>query len=167
MGNNKQAYRVQFGDVAYYDFLLDAGLTPNKSLTIGKLRIPVEFYGSFLRGVFDGDGTCYGYNDPRWPTSFLYYTGFSSASKVFLEYLASTNASLYQTKGTSIRKAPRALSLVYCKADSLILYAAMYKNAGSLFLGRKRSKLEAFITRDMDGIIAREARVVKLVNTLL
>jgi hypothetical protein len=48
------AYRVQFSDVALYDFLIDAGLTVAKSCTIGPLKVPNEFYADFLRGEFEG-----------------------------------------------------------------------------------------------------------------
>jgi hypothetical protein len=50
-GAGTWAYHVQFSDVAFYDFLLEAGITPAKSHTIGKINIPDEYYFSFLRGV--------------------------------------------------------------------------------------------------------------------
>jgi hypothetical protein len=36
-GSMTPAYRIQFSDVAFYDFLVDIGLTPAKSHTIGGL----------------------------------------------------------------------------------------------------------------------------------
>ena len=77
------AYRIQFSDVAYYDFLLKTGLTPGKSRTISTLKIPDKYYKDFLRGLFDGDGTTYGYYDKRWKNSFMYYIGFTRPVKVF------------------------------------------------------------------------------------
>jgi hypothetical protein len=48
-GPNRWGHRMQFSDVAYYDFLL--GLTPVKSKTMGALKVPDEFYTDFLRGL--------------------------------------------------------------------------------------------------------------------
>lgn len=164
--SRQMAHRVQFGDVAYYDFLLDAGLTPSKSKTIGKLSIPDAHYAHFLRGLFDGDGTCYAYHDPRWPTSYLYYLGFTSASQYFLQYISQNNQRLFGVKGSSIRKSKRALSLVYGKSDAYKLYAAIYCNAQELYLDRKRRKLEGFIITDGGVIITSLSTSGEMVNTL-
>lgn len=52
-------YKLQIGSVNLWNFLHSIGLTPNKSATIGALKIPVDYEWSFLRGHFDGDGTLY------------------------------------------------------------------------------------------------------------
>ncbi len=59
--NGKSYTRIQFGDVLLYKFLLSIGLTPAKSKTIGKLKIPEIYFFDFLRGVLDGDGYAYSY----------------------------------------------------------------------------------------------------------
>jgi len=161
-GNKSQtdAFRIQFSDVAYYDFLLDAGLTPKKSLTMRYLNIPDEYYPHFLRGLFDGDGTTYAYYDSRWPSSFLYYTGFASASKPFLLYLSAQNMKLLGTLGQSIRSSKNTFVLGYGKKDSYKIYSAIYKDAGSLFLSRKKTKLESFVKMDGGDIILGNARVL-------
>lgn len=48
---------LQFGDVAFYKFLLKIGLAPKKSLTLGKIEVPGEYFKDFLRGIIDGDGS--------------------------------------------------------------------------------------------------------------
>lgn len=48
---------LQFSDVAFYKFLLSIGLSTRKSLTIGELKIPNNYFGDFFRGVIDGDGS--------------------------------------------------------------------------------------------------------------
>ncbi len=165
-GSLNIAFRMQFSDVAYYDFLVAAGLTPVKSKTMGPLNIPDKYYPAFLRGLFDGDGSTYGYFDPRWPTSFVFYVSITSASKQFLKYILSTNHRLIKTQGSSIRVGLRAFNLVYGKSDSLLLYNSMYEDENILFLERKRIKLEGFIKQDKDATISRlNARVVKLANT--
>lgn len=57
----KSCYYIQFGDVVFYKWLQKIGLTPNKTKTLGELKIPDRFLFDFLRGHFDGDGTCYSY----------------------------------------------------------------------------------------------------------
>ncbi|MFO0971315.1 MAG: hypothetical protein U0520_03135 [Candidatus Saccharimonadales bacterium] len=152
-GMGQESYRVQLSDVAYYDFLLAAGLTPAKSHTLGSLRIPDAYYPDFLRGVFDGDGTVYAYHDQRWKNSFMYYIGICSASKEFLTYLKEMNCRVLGTKGGSIRHNAKASILAYAKKDSYLLHEAMYSHAGFYFLPRKRKKLEDFIIQDQDGTI--------------
>ena len=156
----ERAYRVQFSDTSYYDFLKNIGLTNRKSKTIGHLKIPNKYYHHFLRGVFDGDGTTYAYYDSRWKKSYMYYVGFASASKIFLEYMMLKNAKLIGTKGSSIRNCSRSYSLVYGKKDSHKLFNAMYKKTEDLYLTRKKDKLVSFIKEDNNATISRNARVL-------
>ncbi len=51
------SYRIQFGDVRVYNFLLEIGLMPKKSRIIKKIDVPDKYFFDFLRGHFDGDGT--------------------------------------------------------------------------------------------------------------
>jgi len=157
---NHIAYRVQFSDTGYYDFLIGVGLTSRKSKTIGSLKIPDKYYVHFLRGVFDGDGTTYAYYDHRWKNSYMYYTGFTSASKPFLEYLMVKNTKIINTLGKSIRSGNGAYSLVYGKRDSYKLYCAIYKEEDCLYLSRKKIKLDSFIKQDNGDIIPCNARVL-------
>jgi hypothetical protein len=148
-GAGQHAYRVQFSDVSYYDFLLAVGLTPAKSKTLGGLIVPDKFYADFLRGLFDGDGCSYGYMDPRWRSSFMFYITFVSASPVFVDYIRSTNSRLVSglSQG-SMRRSSRAWSLSYAKADSHRLFQYMYYDSNCLCLTRKKTKLSAFVQQD-------------------
>lgn len=154
------AYRIQFSDVAYYDFLLGVGLTPAKSKTIGKLAVPKKYYSHFLRGVFDGDGSLYGYYDPRWKKSYMYYTSFTSASVKFLQYLSEMNQKYLGTSSVQVRSTTRAFRITYAKKDSYKLYCQLYR-CSSLFLRRKREKFENFLEINGDGKIKALGRVVE------
>lgn len=143
-GSQSKAYRIQFSDVAYYDFLLSVGLTPNKSKSLSVLDIPDEYYCDFLRGLFDGDGSCYAYADKRWKSSFMYYMTFASASLDFVRYLQATNSRLAGTGMGSIRKSKNAYILAYAKKDSLKLFAFMWYKADVVCLRRKYEKLISF-----------------------
>ncbi len=138
------AYRVQFSDVAYYDFLIQAGLTQNKSKTIGKLNIPDEYFADFLRGVFDGDGSCYAYMDKRWKSSYMFYVTFTAASPAFLRFIQETNSRLFKTSSGSLRLSRRAYILSYAKADARKLFTVMYHQDTVLCLERKYTKLLGF-----------------------
>ncbi len=142
----KKYYVVQFGDVLFYEFLQQIGLTPNKSKTIGKIDIPPEFFFDFLRGSFDGDGCTYSYFDPRWKSSFMFYTSFVSASREHILWLQKeihvrlgisghiTNDGNMKTK-----------QLKYAKADSILLLRMMYPSKQVLSLSRKRLKIEEML----------------------
>ena len=139
---------IQFGDVSLYDFLLKAGITPAKSKTILKVDVPDLYYGDFLRGLFDGDGTVYGYWDPRWRSSFMYYVGFISASINFLHWISATNERLVKTSPGKISQMSRASVLRYAKSDSQKLFNLMYKNFNAPCLNRKRAKFVDFLKLD-------------------
>lgn len=99
-GYKKEKYlRVQFGDTIFYRFLLDVGLTPAKSKTIGVLKIPRKYFFDFLRGCFDGDGSFYSYYDPRWKSSFMFYATLCSASITYIRWIQNTLFKISNIKG--------------------------------------------------------------------
>ncbi|HLA49505.1 MAG TPA: LAGLIDADG family homing endonuclease [Candidatus Saccharimonadales bacterium] len=153
--------QIQFGDVALYDFLLKAGITPAKSKTILRVDVPDIYYGDFLRGLFDGDGTVYGYWDPRWRSSLMYYVGFISASSNFLYWISAANERLAGTSSGKISQVSRASVLRYAKSDSQKLFNLMYKNFNSPCLNRKRTKFVDFLKLDPYPDKALVARVAE------
>ena len=153
IGKKKSGYKgyghyVQFSDVALYDFLMNAGITPAKSKTIPQLDIPDQFYADFLRGVFDGDGSIWGYWDTRWRSSLMYYTSYTSASRPFLEWLQTKNQELASTTPGSLAWAKHAYILRYAKEDSLKLFNFMYFSSTRMGLLRKYLKFVDFLTSD-------------------
>jgi hypothetical protein len=156
-GRDQYAHRVQFSDVALYDFFLEAGLTPAKSMTLGEISVPDEYYADFLRGYFDGDGSTYSYLDNRWRSSYMFYTCFTSASPRFVEYLRRENIRLAKVSPGSIRNGKNVQNLSYAKADSKVIYSYMYYSPEVLCLKRKREKLRSFIERDEGVIISQRS----------
>ena len=98
-GKGKLYYVIQFGNIKFYKFLLSIGLHPNKTKTIKELTIPDKYFGDFLRGHLDGDGFTNSYWDKRWKSSFMFYTGFISASREHLEWIKNTIIRLYGVHG--------------------------------------------------------------------
>lgn len=105
----KVYYRLQIGDVVLYDFLVKIGLFPNKSLTIGQLRIPNKYFPDFLRGHLDGDGSIIYYKDkfniiknPKYIYDRL-FVYFISASRRHMLWIQKIIYKLKKIKG-SIQK---------------------------------------------------------------
>jgi len=48
-----------------------------------------DLNGLFLKGSFDGDGSFYSYWDPRWKSSFMFYTVFIFVSQRHILWLRS------------------------------------------------------------------------------
>src|SRR3989338_4875010 len=140
------AHRIQFGDVLFYRFLQSIGLSPAKSKTIGVLKIPDEYFFDFLRGVFDGDGSTYSYWDKRWKSSFMFYLGFASASKVFTDWL---RRKIREFAGSSghITKDGRGstFQLKYAKGESFQVLKKMYYSRRCVFLQRKYLKIKKML----------------------
>ena len=143
----KKYYHVQFGDVLFYRFLQDIGLTPAKSRTMGALKISDQYFFDFLRGYFDGDGTFYSYFDPRWRSSFMFYTVFVSASTSHIRWLRSEIQRHLGIRGHVTGKEMKgaAYQLKYAKAESLQLLPKMYYDNRAICLSRKRLKIEKAI----------------------
>src|SRR3990167_2243363 len=144
---NGGAMRVQFGDVLFYQFLMNIGLMPNKSRVIGKIDIPDKYFFHFLRGSFDGDGCTYSYWDKRWRSSFMFYTTFVSASEAHINWLQNKIQFHLGLHGHITHGGPRNVlhQLKYAKAESLKLLRKMYQRRNCLYLSRKRLKIEKML----------------------
>src|SRR5262249_32387193 len=128
MNEAETYYRLQWSNVRLYDFLLAAGITAHKSLTIGKLEIPDEYFFHFLRGAFDGDGCFYSYFDRRWKSSFMFYLTFASGSHEHILWLQESISRLAGARG-HITKAGRErgiYNLRFAKKESLIILPYLY-----------------------------------------
>jgi len=142
----KPYFVTQFGDVLFYRFLMDIGLMPNKSKSIGEIKVPSKYFFDFLRGSFDGDGCTYSYFDPRWRSSFMFYTSFVSASPLHIRWL---RKEIFQSIGIRghVTMDGRHITqqLKYAKADSLKLLRKMYYTRNVVCLSRKRLKIEKML----------------------
>ena len=155
-GFSKKKYTsIQFSNVKLYNHLLKIGLTPNKSKTLGEVKIPDKYFFDFTRGHFDGDGSCYSYWDKRWPNSFMFYTYFISSSIAHINWLRSKIQEFTGIKG-SIDVSRNAWQLQYAKRESIILWEKMYYKKNLPCLLRKYDKIKE--------ILKVQARVAQLVR---
>ena len=148
--NGKSSYRVQFGNVIFYDFLLSIGIMPAKSKIIGKVFLPDNFFWDCLRGCFDGDGCFYSYWDKRWRSSYMFYLTFSSASLKHILWLQNKINGFLSIRGHISRsKRPGSIyNLRYAKKEALVIIGKMYYDKKVVCLLRKRIKIDKALTMD-------------------
>lgn len=152
-----KVYRVQFGDVVFYRWLLDIGLMPAKSHSLKALNVPDTRSADFLRGYLDGDGSFHVYTD-RYNTSkkeeYVYerlFTRFFSASRDYLTWLQCMLTRLLGTKGAILECTGDGESgiacweLKYAKADSIRIVRWMYYDLDVPCLGRKRDLISHYL----------------------
>ena len=134
-GRGIESFHIQFANRDFYDFLLSIGLTPKKSLTLGELKVPYQWFQDFLRGVIDGDGCIRNWTHPtngkeQW--SLRVY----SASPSFLKWLKLCVEKSFFVKGQIHHSAASTLVLKFGKlAAKQILKKCYYE--GCLSLDRK------------------------------
>ena len=128
-------YRIQIANKNLYEFLLSIGLTPNKSLSLGELKIPLEWVSDFVRGVIDGDGSIRKWahsSNGREQWSLRIY----SASSVFIRWLSQIIEASFFAKGRIHGNGKGTFVLKYGKlAAKRILESCYYDKC--LSLGRK------------------------------
>jgi hypothetical protein len=136
-------FQMQIRDKSIYTDLLNLGITPRKSKTIRAPSVPSEFFGDFVRGCFDGDGSVIVWRDPRWKHSWQMRTVFTSGSWDFLKDLQKRLHKEFELSNGSMQDFGRAYSLCYSIADSIKLYQFMYRETCNNFLHLKY-KLKKF-----------------------
>lgn len=140
-GYSKLMYpRVQFGDVKLYRWLEKIGLHPNKSKTIGAIKIPGKYFFDFLRGSFDGDGCFYSYWDKRWKSSFMMYLQFVSASEEHMVWMHDQILKIAGLDG-KLKRSANLSSLVFAKTSTKKIIQKMYQRNECIYLSRKRNKI--------------------------
>lgn len=162
---HKDYFRIQFGDINFYRWLRKIGLSPNKSRTLGPLRISNEFFFDFLRGCFDGDGTIHAFWDLRWRSSYVLYIKFASASPPYLKWL---QRKIYALSGIigNIQIASRSYQLVYAKRNSYILFEKMFYTKNIPYLRRKHKKAMRIFKTDKEHTGMRPGGGIGLRNRL-
>lgn len=145
------SYRIQFGNVTLYKWLIKIGLMPNKSKRLKSLQIPKQFFFDFLRGHLDGDGSVLKYFDPIYPNSKRLYLNFYSASLPHLIWLKEEIKTLTGLQG-SLSKSVRSYRLQYSKQASIELLDKLYYTLFLPCLQRKRVLAKEYLYRRGDGI---------------
>jgi len=132
----KSSFRIQFGNIILYRWLVNIGLMPNKTKKLTTLKIPDRYFFHFLRGHLDGDGCIRRFQDPIYPNSQRLYILFNSASLVHLKWIQTTAKRLININGF-FRKSESMHILTYAKKESLALLLKLYPNSKAPCLKRK------------------------------
>ena len=140
--SNKKYYRVQFGNINFYKWLLKIGLMPCKTKIVGRLNIPNKYFFDFLRGHFDGDGSFYSYWDKRWVSSFMFYTSFHSASYSHIKWIRGKLKRFLNIWGSISFENNSVWRLKYAKKESEKIFPRMYYSSEIPFLKRKYLKIK-------------------------
>src|SRR5713101_8308035 len=154
--NPRPVYRLQWCDVLFHRWLMGIGLTPAKSLTLGPLSIPDEYFVHFFRGCIDGDGSIVTYVD-RYNTfknpAYVYrrlFVSIVSASKRLPTWLRATVQRLIGVTGHLTVKRAAGKNDIWClryaKGESLRLLRWMYDVVDVPCLSRKRGIAAPFLT---------------------
>jgi hypothetical protein len=157
-------YRTQIGDVSLHSFFSAAGLTPNKSLTVGALTFPPVLFWDVARGLLDGDGSVKSYIHNPIRRTYPEYRYerlevlFHTASRVHAEWLQGQLAErgLSSALITRVRRRPvqyaghLMFSLKMGKHASIEALASMYRDPASPRLTRKWLKWDSFLKRHSD-----------------
>jgi len=152
------AYRLQWGNRNFYDWLVNIGLMPAKSLQLGPLAVPDDYLADFVRGCLDGDGNIDIYTD-RYNIfkneKYVYerlFVRFTSASLPFLQWLQSGVGRVVDIWGGVFARKSRAehhaivYDLKYAKHESIRLLRWIYYSPEVPCLARKRDKALPFLT---------------------
>ena len=140
-------YRFQVGSNEMYDDLGKLGIKERKTYRLKLPDIPKKYFGSFVRGYFDGDGNIWVgmiHKDRKTQTRVI-QTTFTSCSLNFLSDLQANLCDFGLGKGC-IYSRGNAYCLKYSIKDSLNLSKIMYNNLGNnLFLERKKVRFDNYI----------------------
>ena len=150
-----EAYRIQIGSIELYKWLIDIGLTPHKSLTIGPVKIPDKYFTDFLRGHLDGDGSITTYLDKfnaNKKSKYVYrrlWVRFISGSQKHMVWLQQEIIKNIRVCGRLHITKPNSSGhsiyvLKFAKKDSIKLLNGIYYSDHLPCLSRKRAIYEKF-----------------------
>jgi hypothetical protein len=147
---------LQCALVSFASTKRSSSLTPAKSLTLGPLAIPDEYFPDFFRGCIDGDGSVMVYVDRHHTTKnkrYVYrrlYVSLVTASRPFIDWVQASVQRLTGLNGVieaRQKKGRRSIWLLrFAKRESVDLLRWMYYASDVPSLARKRAKAEPFIS---------------------
>lgn len=133
-------YSYQFSSGLFYNFCLNIGIMPNKSLILGEIKIPGQYFKDFLRGIIDGDGN---YN----PQDKRVYVRIFSGSYDFLYWLNDQCKQYLEVyRGIIVKDKDRSKYTLFwsTKAETNKIINIIYKDA-EFYLDRKRESVKELI----------------------
>ncbi len=147
-GGNGNNHCIQIGSKEMFEDLGKLNIFPNKTKRLQVPPVPREFWFSFLRGYFDGDGNVwvgYAHKERKSPNLTIRVV-FTSCARVFLESIRVVLSNYFQDNGVISRGNGNCYRLTYAVGGALNLYKYMYNSSYlSLHLKRKKEVFEKYI----------------------
>jgi LAGLIDADG-like domain len=132
-------YSVNFNNPIVKDYLINLGITPQKSLTL-KLNMPLTW--SFVRGYFDGNGSVLYKSEANVNASIC--TGSEAFAQQLVSFLKQQNIS-----ATVVTTGSKAILIQLYKNDRVqLFYKGLYTNA-EIFLERKKVKFGSAMEKSL------------------
>lgn len=152
----RRYYTLQWGNRAFYDWLVRIGLMPAKSLKLGAIDVPEDFLPDFVRGVIDGDGSIQLYTDRSntWKRDTYVYERLcitiASSSRPFLEWLHLVIQNEIAVRGAivdrkRIGRKPH-WNLKFAKHDSVTVLNWIYYDSQVPRLERKYERAKLYLS---------------------
>ena len=147
-GGNGNNHCIQIGSKEMFEDLAKLNIFPNKSKRLQLPPVPQEFWFSFLRGYFDGDGNVwvgYVHKERKNPNPTIRVV-FTSCTREFLESIKSALSMYFPENGVISKGNGNCYRLTYAVGGALNLYKYMYNSRYlSLHLNRKKLVFEKYI----------------------
>ncbi|NQT23668.1 MAG: hypothetical protein HQ579_09580 [Candidatus Omnitrophica bacterium] len=153
-------YKITFGNIRFYNWLLKIGLRTNKTFDLSSLDIPDKYFCDFLRGHVDGDGSIIHYIDRHNSYKdklYVYdriYIAFRSGSLLHIKWIQRSIKRFLNIYGSlsAWKNKKRADSksiwvLRFCKKESLTLLKYLYYKPHLPCLLRKKKIAESFLKK--------------------
>ncbi|MBI2405836.1 hypothetical protein HYV21_02180 [Candidatus Microgenomates bacterium] len=161
----RPSYRVQFGNIQFYKWLVKIGLAHKKTYNVGEIKIPDKYFRDFLRGHLDGDGTILTYDDRynkyrgRTYVNLRVFLYFISASRTHIDWLIRKIRDLTKVKGSLTCSKPVKSNRVpmwrikFSKKEAVKILRWMYYQENLPCLERKRE-----LVRKIFNLVVNEKR---------
>lgn len=165
--NHKTKYILRIGSHKLYDSLEERGVHPNKSLNMRLPKIPKKYFGSFLRGYFDGDGCVHLEKKDKFDAMSIkrLTVVFTSGSKFFLEELLKCLQEMEDVVVGKVYNSHRSLQLRFATEDSKKIFCLLYNDVvDELFLDRKLQKFLKYFTLRPFSVDRRVKRTILRLN---
>lgn len=141
-----KSFTIKYRNVDGISFMMKHGLTERKSLTVEFPEIPDLYVWSFIRGIFDGNGSV-----TLSKTKYNTYAQVSitSGSKIFLEKMSekfkefNIESHLYMDRRTT----NKSWYLRLTKRSEIEKFYEMTYSGASVFLDRKHDKFNEYFSQ--------------------
>ncbi|HYV33488.1 MAG TPA: hypothetical protein VE973_01405 [Candidatus Limnocylindria bacterium] len=104
-------------------------MTPKKSLTLDKIKVPSPYFPDFLRGVIDGDGSIHTWKHPS-NGNIQWALRIFSGSQKFIDWLKITTEESFKVQGkihiTKTYKKNALYQLKFGKFATKIIFSKSY-----------------------------------------